>query len=236
MGFVVGAAIVGLGLWSLLAPRRTLGRQRWHWKDGDDLEVSDAYAFVVRALGVALIGFGVFVGFAMAGQDRQKDRGDALKETWGLTYGFTEELDRLLDVPTLSVRPGTGTAPSDPLATAEILGFAVVGSTTHAPEVEVPAAHDGDLVLKIDRGMCEAFAAEVDEDADEVRLVVLTEPGDDQDPVSIVTGEPFACDQSDSWRPMHDELLVHVPLAEPLGDRAVVDGLTGDPVPSVPLS
>lgn len=229
-----GLVLVGVGVLQAVHPESALWFQRWQFRRGDEVELSDTYRGMVRAGGVlaALLGVGMWVlTFVHVRSEQREQVLDtqrlAVDEVWGRRELPTDPDTglRVLDVPVESGTP----APLDEWWPR--LDYGVIGSGSADPEVVLDGveilvfdgANDGDLVLGITRSSYCRVTRVVVEETDSAVTVGVVEVADqttwqvgDLDPCS-----PFMGTELD---------LVHIPLAQPLGDREVLRGRDGNVV------
>lgn len=243
-----GVLMMAIGLWQAIWPEATLWNDRWRYRRGEELELSDEYRGWLRfggivgvLIGVAMIGGSIAMDQQEKAEARREDQRAAVDAVWGIARLPDDEESvwggiQIVDVP---VRR----EPARPLAGTFLdLRYGVIGSSAADPEVEfegeqllpINSAADGDLVLGIQPYVtCRLTAVTVEETESTVVIGVEQEV---EIPTPTYAWEtPNDDDPCSGFTPTGDIDLVHIPLDQPLGDRQVIDGRTGEAALPVPV-
>jgi hypothetical protein len=258
MLIVLGAVLVLLGAWHLLAPRTSFLVRRGE-RPGRYLSRARLASARTRGAAVAVLGLVLLVLSPGPATDPAPERAgpNEAAQAWGLETSTGPGRVRIIDVPVASTGEAPELAPPEaPAGYTRALRWAVVGSVEHGPRIELPGVEDGDLLVLLATGRCQVAHVLADMDEESVRLAVVVEPPLFGRPPPYPTGspaldwpltgevspadlgseglaEPRCDDRTSGTSALAPVQLVRVPLDGPLGDRRVVDGPTGTLVPPV---
>lgn len=229
--------VAAYGVLCLVAPPSFfLFGERWQYKNGEDLEPSDAYLAYARTFGVLAIVGSVVGGYFVLRWEHHTARNASIAEAWDITLFPMEEVDLVLDPEvrtTDDFAADQGRVGSDERS----YGFeraAVVG----VDEVGDLGVAEGELLVGIDISSCEVRALIVQETPDTVHIrVVTTALPAVQIPQALQnvyqdgrTEIERSCVPTWAGAPRlgpNDEngigyTIVRVPLGSPVGDREVL--------------
>ncbi|GII99905.1 hypothetical protein CLV28_2985 [Sediminihabitans luteus] len=193
---------------------------------GDRLEVSDSHVRQTWWLGlfylVILVGVIVVVIVANAQQDAYERFEAAWWPSPSEGPGVSREV--VVGLPTVE---GAGVVRTSTGGRLEAAAYAVVGSQEHGPETKVEDSADGDLVVEVRVHGCTPVAGTLEQLEETVRVTVVGEAtrewtSQQYDYEWMGLKVRATCDGESEWTDVGPgrRVLVHVPLAEPLGDRA----------------
>lgn len=235
---VIWAIVMGLfGVWLIVMPKSwMLLGSRWRFKNGANLEPSDAYVMYYRASGMFLtvVMAGIIIAMLVAQADRA--RRDLLEDLWNVDLRTSDHIQLATDPTVLALAAFPENSVNGEVW-FDASRAAIVGRDDLGDIGDTAALQEGDLLVGLGYSTCTFSHLIVVEDAERVVVrIVYTVPQYDLPGVPVPGPPPDGSiwegiEQYDDYLhctrrfAVEDDdiglLVFRVPLKQPLGDRVL---------------